>query len=1040
MQLELPKKIKPKSLVAIAGLLAALILAVISARAMFKGGDLQHELNRGHALHNASVELAPLVALGGGNLLRDRVRDLVRNSGLGLTYLAVSDSGGNTLAVDGRFESLAIPLISTLAKQRLRSWLYEITSDRGRFSLQQNGQTVGEVDFALAPAYARDVRERALEELRLLAWIGLLVGFLALGVMAYMLTRKPREPDPAILSRSQQEMPPRKRRSADIEAEEIATTLSDHGIHALDTLKRALIVVDRDARIRFMNQTAARITGWSAEDAKGRLVYSVFHPLDEQQSPLVTPAETCLRSGHEYEPAELWVRSRDASVHAVEVMAALLRDGSEKQADGAAMVFHVIDERLNLIDHLRRQARLSIGVIDHLVEGVFTTDTSGVIRFANVRAARMFGYPREQLTGLNVTKMMPVPFLNEPKARLQDYIGGRYQSRLPKVAGWRKDATTFPLELVVQPMSVDGTEGLVVITRDITERQRSDNLSQRLGRLLDSAADEVYIFDAASLFFVEANRGARRNLGLESEKINRLTPLTISRELDEDQFHSYLDRLRSGEIEHVSYRCRHVREDGSEYPVEVRLSFSGEEEPPMFLAIAADITERQSQEDSLRHLAHHDLLTGLPNRATLLDRMGQAVITASRSSRLLGIYCVDIDRFKHINENHGREIGDEVLKIAAARLDALLRDTDTVARIGPDQFAIVAQGLRSVEDGEALARKILEAFALRFEIDIHKLQITPSVGLSLFPLDDSDAEGLLRHADAARSQAKQTGSGRYHLYSIEMSPDKRRQLELERGLGAAIALQQLDVSAEMAVELTPGPAAGRVSAILLDFCWQHLRHGRIGASELQRSAGRAGLVADLELWMIYRACTVLPPPSESDLDLPPVPVVINVSGWQFRDPEFYEQVFELMDRHKVPPRRLVFAVEGGGFDEVRQASAARLRRLRDRGVRIALRDGAKEIFKALDAADGKTLDLILLQPQEVAQAIHDKQTTELLRLAILAAKGLDIPTLAQGIPDESAQQWLVEQGVRLGTGSAFGDPVDADSLSRELNRPRTRAA
>jgi PAS domain S-box-containing protein len=146
---------------------------------------------------------------------------------------------------------------------------------------------------------------------------------------------------------------------------------------------------------------------------------------------------------------------------------------------------------------------------------------------------------------------------------------------------------------VVETMRIGGDEGLVVIVRDITERLRTDNLTLRLGRLLDNAMEEVYIFDAQSLYFIEVNRGARRNLGYSPEQLARMTPLSIAPSLDIATFHGYLSRLRGGELEHLLYRADHKRADGSTYPVEVRLNYSRDEEPPVFMAVASDLSVRE---------------------------------------------------------------------------------------------------------------------------------------------------------------------------------------------------------------------------------------------------------------------------------------------------------------------------------------------------------------------------------------------------------------------------------------------------------------
>ena len=158
-------------------------------------------------------------------------------------------------------------------------------------------------------------------------------------------------------------------------------------------------------------------------------------------------------------------------------------------------------------------------------------------------------------------------------------------------------------------MRAEGSEGLVVIVRDISERLRGENLATRLGRLLDAANEEVYIFDAQTLRFLEVNRGARRNLGYGAEALARMTPLDISEELADDSLRTFLSRLHSGERDHLVYRCRHRRQDGSSYPVEVRLNYSREEEPPVFMAIATDISERLSAEEKLNQLAHFDAQT-----------------------------------------------------------------------------------------------------------------------------------------------------------------------------------------------------------------------------------------------------------------------------------------------------------------------------------------------------------------------------------------------------------------------------------------------
>jgi PAS domain-containing protein len=274
------RDIKPLSYAIAAGVAAALLIGLLSARALLRASDLQEQLNRGYALQTATRDLTPLIAAGPGEALDAAVRQLVQVAELGFTFLAVRDSGGTILATEGRFERLAVPLLTQIGRQELRAWLYSITSERGRFALIRDGQQVGEVEFAHAPAFARDVRESAIRELRIAAWIGLLLALPTLLALGLVVLRKPVRTDPRLLARGKpvERIEHEQTDEADDSAlTEVADLVQEHGLHALDSLKRGLIVVDREARIRFMNRTAAEITGWSADDARGRLVYSVFH-------------------------------------------------------------------------------------------------------------------------------------------------------------------------------------------------------------------------------------------------------------------------------------------------------------------------------------------------------------------------------------------------------------------------------------------------------------------------------------------------------------------------------------------------------------------------------------------------------------------------------------------------------------------------------------------------------------------------------------------------------------------------------------------
>lgn len=743
------------------GLLGLSLLAA-GAHAWHVAAGLQGQLDLERAEEVVRTAIEDRLLHDGAAGLPLFLRDMVDRGALGLRHVEVRAAGGVRVAEAGVHDGLRVPMVSPEYAARLRGLLHQLGGRSGGFDIVRDGRTLAHVDYVVVAGQLPAVRDEALTALRrngglMLALGGLLLMPLLFGVLRRRLAR------PSLARRL--ELAPAQAISPE---DEERAQLESRAAQALDRLSRGVVIVDRELRIRHINRVAERLTGWRREDAVGRLVYSVFHPLADDEQPLTTPAEVALHEGGETPSIECRLRARDGEVRAVEVMAAVLRD-ADGVVDGAVMFFHDVSARTRAVEGLRREARVTRGVIDHLVEGVVTTDAAGVIRFANARALRMFGYGKDELQSATISKLMPVPFLNSPGISLRDYVPGAGRTTLPRVVGWRKDATTFPIELVVEPMRQDDDEGLVVVIRDISDRLRSDNLSLRLGRLLDNAAEEIFIFDAQSLYFTDVNRGARKNLGLSTEQLARMTPLSLSVGLDEDRFHDYLARLRSGEVERLSYRTAHRRADGSCYPVEVRLGFSREEEPPVFMAVATDISELEAVEARLAHRDSHDALTDLPNRRTLMLRLEQALVLAMRSATTLGLLFVDLDHYADVNQRHGHALGDEALALYARRLARLVGEGGLLARLSGDEFVALLPGVADDAALTALATRMLEVAAEPLTVNGVTLNLGASIGATLYQgLEDDPlaADELLALAERGMLEAKQAGRGTLRFVAI----------------------------------------------------------------------------------------------------------------------------------------------------------------------------------------------------------------------------------------------------------------------------------
>lgn len=997
--------------------IAGLCLVMLTGQALlclWQVRTLQLRLDHAYVASEAARALQPALEQSAGTRnLRPLLDTLLRRSDLALVYLAVRDAEGVVLARAGILERIRLPRVSAIVQERLRGAVYDLLGSRGSERVfSADHRLLGSVDYSLDPDAVEGAQLEAIAALRLAGWISAGLA-LAVAVMVAIGLRRQRRKLPAWAGRAD---PGRPTPASDWGASDLGE-FGDRAGEVMDALEYALIVTDREGSVRYLNGTAEHLTGWSASDARGHMLYSVCHVVDGAGAPQQGPADLALREGRHQPMQPGYLRRRHGETVPVEMTAYPMRN-RQSALDGITLLFRDTTPQQREVDSLRREARLSQAVVDHLDEGLLTTDTAGVVRSANARAERMFGYSRDELVGFTVTKLMPVPFLNTPTIRITDYVAGRGGAKLPKVVGWRKDATTFPVDLWVQPMRVEGSDGLVVIVRDISERLRGENLATRLGRLLDNANEEVYIFDAQSLYFLEVNRGARRNLGYRPEQLVRMTPLDISEELSDESLHNFLASLRGGDKDHLVYRCRHKRADGSTYPVEVHLNFSREEEPPVFMAIAADISDSLVAEQKLNQLAHFDALTGLPNRVMLYDRLQQAVLVAQRGPRLLGVFFLDLDRFKQINDVHGHEVGDQVLKAVADRLRSTVRPTDTVARLSGDEFVILAPGLRSAEDAAFLAEKLLDRFAQ--PLDLPGLSITsrPSIGITLYPLDDTDTEGLLRHADSAMYQAKQAGRGCFRLFTAEIDPERRRQLDLEREIHAAVALNQFHLVVAPALD-----HRGQVHVLLASLRWQHPRYGWIEQADVWQAASRAGLVADLELWQICQACEHLH--AAAGENLPTLPYVLPISGWQLRDREFIGHLSELLARYRVPAPCLVLAFTPDGLVEAsdRHADSEHLIRV---GVRFALRD-----FNVMPAAASLPLSYVLAGAA-IASDIGRAG-------ALIASAPAGSQVIATGLTDEDDLRRSRDTGIDWAAGPAVAGTIAATQLPDWIRTAETSA-
>ena len=442
-----------------------------------------------------------------------------------------------------------------------------------------------------------------------------------------------------------------------------------------------------------------------------------------------------------------------------------------------------------------------------------------------------------------------------------------------------------------------------------------------------------------------------------------------------------------------------------------------------------DVTEQHTTQERIRHLAEHDPLTGLPNRLLFRDRVGQTITQARRSQHGVGILFVDIDRFKDINDSLGHEVGDRVLILAADRLKACLREGDTVARFGGDEFVVNLPGLTGNSSAQLVAGKILESLREAFLIDGHELHISASIGIILYPLDGEDAEHLMRAADAAMYHAKEHGRDQSQFYTQRLNSGGQRRLEIAACLRHAIERNEFSLEFQPIVEMKGGTIAAAEALVR----WQHPEIGPVPTSEFIKVAEDMGLIAQIGEWVLRQACVAVKGWRESGF--PNLRVAVNVSPHQIRRPVFPERVAFVLDDVGVAPEALVIEITESLLITRRVENIAILQQLSRLGIGLAVDDFGTG-YSSLAYIQRFPIDYLKIDLSFLQGLGQIERDTALVTAIIAMGRGLQIEVIAEGVETAEQAAFLRRQGCLAAQGFYFGRPAPAREFNRLLGAPK----
>ena len=558
--------------------------------------------------------------------------------------------------------------------------------------------------------------------------------------------------------------------------------------------------------------------------------------------------------------------------------------------------------------------------------------------------------------------------------------------------------------------------GWVATHEDITERKRAERELESTRSFLDTIIENVpspiIVKDFRTLKYLLINRAAEKFLGISRESILGKTALEVMpkslTQTIEEQDQKLLDMREAAYFEEHAVV---TPGNGTRIATAMRLPVMGPDGEPRFIInLVHDVTERKRHEQRIAHMAHHDPLTELPNRAAFNECIGATLDLAARSGESFAVLCIDLDRFKEINDVFGHSVGDALLREAARRLESACHGA-FLARVGGDEFTIITPTGPQPAAAEALAERLSAAFDSEFDIDGNPLRVGLTVGVGIFPQDGTDAATLVANADAALSRAKSEARGSIRFFEISMDQQLREKRALQHDLRGAIMRE------EVALHYQPqAHIGGKITGFEALARWHHPRHGLVPPATFIPLAEESGIIMALGEWVLRSACR------EAASWPCKLSIAINLSPVQFQHGDLPSLVHQILLETGLPPARLELEITEGVLIGDFTRAVAILRRLKNLGVRIAMDDFGTG-YSSLSYLQSFPFDKIKIDQSFITNLGHSQQAATIIRAVIALGRGLDLPVVAEGVETEEQLKFLASESCDEVQGYFIGRPL-----------------
>ena len=574
----------------------------------------------------------------------------------------------------------------------------------------------------------------------------------------------------------------------------------------------------------------------------------------------------------------------------------------------------------------------------------------------------------------------------------------------------------------------EGSTRLVMLVQNISSRIKAESRDRLTRQVFEHTAEAIMITDPKKLI-VEVNRGFETITGYMRDEVVGRSADFLATDLQEEGF--YEDLWRQVELAgQWQGEIWNFRKNGELYPEWISISavLDDSHQVTHYVSVFSDITHRKQSEDRLQFMANHDTLTKLPNRALLQERIEHALRVAQRNRTQIGIFFIDLDRFKVINDTLGHHAGDMLLQETAIRLRECLRDSDTIARQGGDEFVVLLENFGDEELFlSSVARKIMAALNLPFTLLGQELFISASIGISIYPRDGTDTQTLLKNADIAMYRSKEQGKNTFQFYASESNVHSFERLALENSLRKALERKEFVLYYQPKVDLKSGMIVGAEALMR----WNHPDLGMVPPSQFIPLAEETGLIVPMGDWVLHEAC--MQSRAWQEEGLPLINMGVNLSGGQFRSENLSHTIASALAQSGLQPEYLELEITESMIMHNPERAVTILQGFRDMGMQTSIDDFGTG-YSSLGYLKRFPVTSLKIDRSFVQDIPDDQDDVAITRAIIALAHSLNMAVVAEGVETQEQLQFLRSQNCEQIQGYLFSKPVSAEDFANLLSQ------